>query len=105
MGGWQVLGLGRYCHRHPGTVPNLPRPQMLLLELQQRGSRPSIPQFYLHIALCPWPSKLLAPSITKAWLSVIILATATNYWKQQGDYIPLITLICCHPAFQRTCFS
>src|SRR6218665_439626 len=77
MGGRQVLGLGRYCHRHPGRVaPDLPRQRVLLLKLQQRGNRPSTPQFYLHTVLCSWPSKLLAPSITKAWLSLIILATA-----------------------------
>ena len=99
MGGRQVLGLGRYCHREirlfndasiptmicvllssipwqSSTAPDLPRQRLLLLKLQQRGNRPSTPQFYLHTVLCSWPSKLLAPSITKAWLSLIILATA-----------------------------
>src|SRR6218665_1792899 len=81
MGGRQVLGLGHYCHRHPGRVvrtPDLPRQRVLLLKFHQRGNRPSTSQFYLHTFLCPWPSKLLAPSITKAWLSLIILATASH---------------------------
>src|SRR6218665_1035127 len=37
-----------------------------------------IQQFYLQTALCPWPSKLLAPLIMKAWLSLISLATALH---------------------------
>src|SRR6218665_2053094 len=61
------------------TLPNLPRPRVLLMrKLRKRGSRQSIPQYYLHTALCPWPSKLLATSIPKAWLSLIILATASH---------------------------
>src|SRR6218665_1613982 len=60
------------------TAPDLPRQRVLLLKLQQRENRPSTPQFYLHTGLCPWPSKLLAPSIRKAWLSLIILATASH---------------------------
>src|SRR6218665_857067 len=40
----------------------------------KRENRPSMPQFHLHTALCPWASKLLFPSITKPWLSLIILA-------------------------------
>src|SRR6218665_4047799 len=60
------------------TAPDLPRQRVLLLKFHQRGNRPSTPQFYLHTVLCPWPSKLLAPSITKAWLSLIILATASH---------------------------
>src|SRR6218665_2432230 len=60
------------------TAPDLPRQRVLLLKLQQRGNRQSTPQFYLHTVLCPWPSKLLAPSITTAWLSLIILATASH---------------------------
>src|SRR6218665_2670975 len=49
------------------------------------AERKSIPQFNLHrpTALCPWPSKLLASSITKAWLSLITLATASH--KIAGD--------------------
>src|SRR6218665_4173350 len=60
------------------TAPDLPRQQVLLLKLQQRRNRPSTPQFHLHTVLCPWPSKLLAQSIMKAWLSLIILATASH---------------------------
>src|SRR6218665_3786519 len=60
------------------TAPDLPRQRMLLLKLHQRGNRPSTPQFYMLTVLCPWPSKLLAPSITKAWLSLIIVATASH---------------------------
>src|SRR6218665_3507164 len=59
-------------------MPDLPRQRVLLLKLQQRGNRPSTPQFYLHTVLCPWPLKPLAPPITKAWLSLIILATALH---------------------------
>src|SRR6218665_3846012 len=81
------------------TAPDLPRQRVLLLKLQQRGNRPSIPQFYLRrpTALCPWPSKLLAPSITKAWFSLIILATASHKLLETAGrlhlYIPLPKLL------------
>src|SRR6218665_1539356 len=79
MGGVQVHGLLLSSTPWQSRiVPDLPRLRVLLLKMQQRGNRPSIPQFYLHTALCPWPSQLLAPSITKARLSLIILATASH---------------------------